>query len=100
MSTPHIILFRNESKNDILCGTAKRIDLFAFLMVKTVSFEILKVRLSAEIEASLLRVFMWSVTVLESGITIGRIVRLCGASGVSKNEWHEGAKIGPPALSE
>ena len=22
MSTPHIILFRNESKNEILCGTA------------------------------------------------------------------------------
>lgn len=100
MSTPHIILFRNESKNDILCGTAKRIDLFAFLMVKTVSFETLNVRLSTEIEVSLSRVFMWSVTVLESGITIGRIVRLCGASGVSKNEWHEGAKIGPPALSE
>ena len=86
MSTPHIILFRNESKNDILCGTAKRIDLFAFLMVKTVSFETLNVRLSTEIEVSLSRVFMWSVTVLESGITIGRIVRLCGASGVSKNE--------------
>ena len=86
MSTPHIILFRNESKNDILCGTAKRIDLFAFLMVKTVSFETLNVRLSTEIEVSLSRVFMWSATVLESGITIGRIVRLCGASGVSKNE--------------
>ena len=76
MSTPHIILFRNESKNEILCGTAKRIYLFAFLMVKTVSFEILKVRLSAEIEVSLLRVFIWSFTSLESGITIGRIVRL------------------------
>ena len=100
MSTPHIILLRNESKKEILCGTAKRMYLFAFLMVKTVSFEILKVRLSAEIEASLLRVFMWSVTALESGIMIGRIVRLCGASGVSKNEWHEGAKIGPPALNE
>ena len=100
MSTPHIILLRNESKKVILCGTAKRIYLFAFLMVKTVSFEILKVRLSAEIEASLLRVLIWSVTTLESGITIGHIVRLCGASGVSKNEWHEGAKIGPPALNE
>ena len=100
MSTPHIILSRNVSKNEILCGTAKRIYLFAFLMVKIVSFDILKVRLSAEIEVSLLRVFMWSVTSLESGITIGRIVRLCGAIGVIKNEWHEGAKIGPPALNE
>ena len=100
MSTPHIILFRNESKNEILLGTAKRIYLFAFLMVKTVSFEMRNVRLSAEIEVSLFRVFMRNETTLESGITIGRIVRLCGASGVSKNEWHEGAKIGPPALNE
>ena len=99
-STPHIILLRNESKKEILCGTAKRIDLFAFLIVRVVLFDILKVRLSAEIEASLLRVFMWSATSLESGITIGRIVRLCGANGVSRNEWHEGAKIGPPALNE
>ena len=100
MSTPHIILFRNESKKDILCGTAKRIYLSAFLMVKRVSFAILKVRLSAEIKASLLRVLMRSETMLESGITIGRIVRLCGANGVSKNERHEGATIGPPALNE
>ena len=100
MSTPHIILFRNESKNEILCGTAKRIYLSALLMVKMVSFDILKVRLSAEIDASLLRVEIRSVTTLESGITIGRIVRLCGANGVSKNEWHEGARIGPPALNE
>ena len=100
ISTPHIILFRNESKNEILCGTAKRIYLFAFLIVSTVSFEILKVRLSAEIEVSLPRVFICNETTLESGITIGRIVRLCGASGVSKNEWHEGARIGPPALNE
>ena len=69
-------------------------------MVKMVSFDILKVRLSTEIEASLLRVFMCSETTLVSGITIGRIVRLCGANGVSKNEWHDGAKIGPPALNE
>ena len=69
-------------------------------MVKMVLFDILKVRLSAEIEASFLRVLICKETTLESGITIGRIVRLCGASGVSKNEWHEGAKIGPPALKE
>ena len=100
ISTPHIILFLNESKNDLLCGTARRITLFAFLMVKRVLFEILKVRLSTEIEASLLRVFICNETTLVSGITIGRIVRLCGANGVSKNEWHEGANIGPPALSE
>ena len=100
MSTPHIILLRNESKNEILCGTAKRIYLFAFLMVKMVLFAILKVRLSIDIDASLLRVLIWSVTTLVSGITIGRIVRLCGASGVSRNEWHEGATIGPPALNE
>ena len=100
MSTPHIILFRNESKNDILCGTAKRIYLFAFLMVKRVLFAILKVRLSIEIDASCWRVSILSDTTLVSGITIGRIVRLCGASGVSKNEWHDGATIGPPALKE
>ena len=100
MSTPHIILLRNESKNEILCGTAKRIYLFAFLMVKMVSLLTLKVRLSTDTDASFLRVSICNSTMLESGITIGRIVRLCGASGVSKNEWHEGAKIGPPALNE
>jgi hypothetical protein len=76
MSTPHIILLRNESKKDLLCGTAKRTHLSALRTVRMALFATLKVRLSTETEASLLRVAMRSDTTLESGITIGRIVRL------------------------
>ena len=76
MSTPHIILFRNESKNDLLCGTAKRIVRSALLMTKVAPSVTLKVRLSMDIDASLFRVEILNSKRLESGITIGRIVRL------------------------
>ena len=53
-----------------------------------------------ETEAVLPRVFMRSVSSAVSGMTIGRIVRLCGVRGVSTIQRHEGATTGPPALSE
>ena len=76
MSTPHIILFRNESKNDLLCGTAKLIYLSARLTTTEAPSATLNVRLSTEIEPSLLRVEMCRVISLVSGISSGRIVRL------------------------
>ena len=41
-----------------------------------------------------------SVMTLESGITTGRMVRLCGARGEMTRQAHDGATTGPPALSE
>ena len=72
----------------------------AFLTVNTVWSAIWNVRLSIEIEAVFPRVCTRKQISLESAMTIGRIVRLCGESGVNTMLGHIGAMIGPPALSE
>ena len=72
----------------------------AFLIVMVVSFSKVAIRESIESRKVFSRPETFRVTSLESGITKGRALRLCGAMGVKTMFFAAGSITGPPQLRE
>ena len=100
MSMPHFIFARSDEKYRCPLGLMMRTGNGALRMVTVVVSTSFSLRPSMAMRKLCERDSTLSVTTLSSLSTMGRMLRLCGATGVRHSEPVCGTIMGPPFDSE